>query len=923
MKPTQTPSDSGVQRGVNESMLAQCAAEPIRTPGTIQPHGVLLGIDPRDQTIVLFSRNAEAFFRAKSGDLRGTPLHRWIEFEAGDEPAIADESLTRYSNPMRVRVLRRGSDVPSERFDAIAHRNRELLILELEAPGPGTEGPTLRDAASDPVFELIRQATHRIGSLTSLEEASNFLADSLRQFTGFDRVMVYRFADQGHGQVIGESKADELEPYLGLRYPASDIPAQARELYKTQLLRLVVDVEASPVPVEPDRHPKTGEALDMSRCVLRSVSPIHLQYLRNMGVRSTMTISLLHDGELWGLLACHHQTPRFVSYAMRTACELLGSVVAPRLADEVSRHHRESTVRRKDMLLPLLKKINGSESIADGVCEQLNDLADLFDADGAALEEDGSIECHGNIPDDPSSLERIEPSLLTWDDLGKIGHCDRVPEDYPSSDKAAGVLVIRIKPGLTLSLFRKPVERTLRWGGNPEKPVKPGVDGEDRLQPRESFAEYLQILRRTCEPWSELDLQLAGEFRGLVNTFVVQRLESLAAELKRRVRVERELMASEMRTALAFEIPTLSFWEFDLVENEVSASHWYGQLGYNPDEMPPEYLRCMQLVHPEDRPRVIEAFDDFVEGERKTFNVEARVRHADGDWGWVESRARMVRDEDGAPLRVMGILYDIDDLKQYQQRLLTKNDELQSLVYAISHDLKSPLVTVKGFVGMLRDDLHEKDYEQAEHDLQRISAATQSMTEVIDDLLELSRLGRDGLRRTHLDLKRQVVDLRADFAAELRECDARLTLIEPCAPLIADTYAVKRVLTNLIDNAIRYACVEAGQTIEVGCELVEQPEPGAVLYVKDTGEGIDPQYHEKIFQVFERLARNKRGSGVGLASVAKAAELHGGRAWIESTRGKGSTFRVYLPYPLEAAPDPDDDVPRADPPPTRPKDRDG
>ncbi|MEM9020516.1 MAG: PAS domain-containing sensor histidine kinase [Planctomycetota bacterium] len=357
---------------------------------------------------------------------------------------------------------------------------------------------------------------------------------------------------------------------------------------------------------------------------------------------------------------------------------------------------------------------------------------------------------------------------------------------------------------------------------------------------------------------------------------------------------ERERATVQARSGLAFDFPSLSFWEFDLGENRMTVSHWFVRLGHDAEAMPQTIEGLADLIHPDDRERVLDGLRQFRGGKITLYSAQFRLRHADGHWVWIESRARMVNDTQGKPERIVGIHYDITDLKQAHQKMLEKNEELQSLVYATSHELKSPLVTVKGFVGLLKTDLEAGDQDRIAHDMNRIADATDGMSAVIDDLLALSRMGRDGLSLSALDLHEIIDKLQDDFEIELKKHAARLVKAEPLARPVADPHAIMRVLYNLVDNAIRYGCDEPDKVIEVGS--VPQANPrGTLLYVRDQGPGIDPKYHERIFKAFERLSRRKAGTGVGLASVQKAAELHGGRAWVESIPGEGSCFKVFIP----------------------------
>lgn len=489
--------------------IAQCDKEPIHIPGSIQPHGVLLVLSEPELTILQASANTPSVLGVEAGELLGSRL----------ETLLDEGSLQQLREALRSE--RPGDDNPlalaagARAFDGIVHRHLGATILELEPARP----PELPGAAVMPLHRRIRRALARLQSSFSLSELCRTAAAEVRQLTGFERVVVYRFDEEGHGEVVAEEKPEGVDAYLGLHYPASDIPRQARELYLRNWLRLIPDRDYSPAPLVPTLRPDTGTPLDLSFSVLRSVSPVHVEYLRNLGVRASMSISLVHEGRLWGLISCsHHSGPHHVPYEVRSACELVGRVLSQQLGAVAALEERQWRARAQALEAELAETMH-AESEADtlmGLRRRTDALLALTGAGGVAIVTQGACHTEGNVPG-PEALQ----GLVAWlreQPPRAILSTRALSRAYPPAeafqDVGSGLIALCLpKPVPEYVLwFRPEVVRTVNWGGNPEKPVEPRGD-TPRLHPRRSFALWSEEVRGTCLPWTPAELDGVADLR--------------------------------------------------------------------------------------------------------------------------------------------------------------------------------------------------------------------------------------------------------------------------------------------------------------------------------------------------------------------------------------------------------------------------
>ena len=523
--------------------LTTCDREPIHLPGRIQPHGVLLALEEPTLTIRQLSQNSEVHLGVPPEQLLNQPFDGLL---APSECAALRQSLlnstTGAPNFLSITLVLQGKQ---RCFDAIIHRHDGLLIVELENPRVSDDDAKPTGSADELYLVLMRRVMARLQAASTLSEACAVLAQEVRAFTDFDRVMVYKFYEDEHGEVIAEALANGQESFLGLHYPASDIPQQARRLYTLNWLRAIVDAHYTPVELVPTLNPLTNAPLDLSYAVLRSVSPVHLQYMHNMGVASSMSISLLHDGQLWGLIACHHRTPKYLPYHTRLTCELLGVVMSVQLVmkefteDAVDERHRQQINTR------LLHAV-AEDGLIEGLTADSQDFLALMEAEGAAILFEDSCQLVGQTP----PLAEVK-ALVSWlqqqpnagATAAPLFHTDSLPALYPPAQaykiQAAGLLAITLAKaqGDYILFFRPEVRQTVNWSGNPHKPVEMGGDGAAVLTPRKSFALWQETVDGKALPWKPSQRTLAQELRSALIVFIIERAQQMAQinqELERR-----------------------------------------------------------------------------------------------------------------------------------------------------------------------------------------------------------------------------------------------------------------------------------------------------------------------------------------------------------------------------------------------------
>jgi light-regulated signal transduction histidine kinase (bacteriophytochrome) len=545
LAPADQPIDDLVPVGTPID-LDNCAREPIHIPGSIQPRGVLAVVHEPAFEVRQVSANVADLLDRPAEAVLGRHLSALLGSEQATRIERAAETFgsLRQNNPLELAIEVAGE---SRAFDAILHREPGgVLLVELEiAYGE-------RPFSFPNTYQAVRGAVEELNRASTLTELYATAARAVRDLTGFDRVMVYRYDEEYNGEVVAESKRDDLNSFLGLHYPSTDIPAQARALYEKNWIRLISDVDYAPAPLVPSIDPVSSTPLDLTYATLRSVSPIHIEYLQNMGVHASMSISLLRQGRLWGLIACHHYAgPHLPPFGTRAAAEFLGSTLSLRLVDRFEDEQLHKRLAAQAMLAKLTAAtLNDGEPLSEALFGA-PDLLDLVPADGVVIDIGGDFRLRGSVPP-PEVVSAVAAWAREVDDEIASSEClsRALPELELDPQVAAGALALNLPDGQYAIWFRREVLRSVDWGGDPyNKSIAISEGDELRLSPRKSFDRWREIVHQRSEPWSSSETESAGSLR-----------RHLVESLYRRTRGALRMAETLQRSLLPESIPTLDNW---------------------------------------------------------------------------------------------------------------------------------------------------------------------------------------------------------------------------------------------------------------------------------------------------------------------------------------------------------------------------
>ncbi|MBO0949843.1 ATP-binding protein [Fibrella forsythiae] len=489
--------------------LINCEQEPIHILGNIQSHGYLLALLPDTYTVVHASSNLPDLIGQPVADILGNSLETLLE--KTDLPASTLVELLNVGrrnesweniNPQQIRLNERT-------WNLIIHEHDGLLLLEWEPASTLSQAPLNQ--------RLIAEALTEVQASRQLVDLLQNTARRVKTIIGFDRVMVYRFADDWHGQVIAEEKEDHLEPFLGLHYPASDIPKQARELYKTNLVRLIADAAAPTAAILSQPDGPANRPVDLTYSTLRAVSPVHIEYLKNMGVEASMSISLIYRGELWGLMSCHHYSPRFVDFSSRQAAKFVSQLLSAAL--EFRKDEEDQTLLRVSLEngKRLHEQLLADENVVRALTRHATTALALTKATGAVLLFNNQQYHIGQTPGE-TAVQKLT-DWLRQSDTDTFLETSRLASLYPDAEAfreiGSGILAIVLSKELNeyLIWFKPEQIQQVTWAGNPDKPVTVTNDGQVRISPRKSFAAWTELVHNTSEPWTEAEVSAVIKLR--------------------------------------------------------------------------------------------------------------------------------------------------------------------------------------------------------------------------------------------------------------------------------------------------------------------------------------------------------------------------------------------------------------------------
>ncbi|MEH2280064.1 MAG: ATP-binding protein [Nostoc sp.] len=497
----------------------------IHLSSQIQPHGILLVLEELELKILQVSTNTLSIFGITPENMLQKKLEDLLDpFQIEKIKTGLSGANLDFINSTRVWVRKKDDEYIV--FDAVFHRNEEgFLILELE---PAITQETIPFLS---FYHLAQASINQLKKTSNLREFCQVIVQEVGKITEFDRVMLYKFDDDGHGSVVAEQKLESLEPYLGLHYPESDIPKPAKKLFAVNSIRIIPDSSSQPVKIFPVNNPISDRPIDLTNSILRSPAPCHLEYLHNMGVGATLTISLIKDQKLWGLIACHHQSSKFISYELRKACEFLGRLIFAEISarEETEDHDRQINLTRIQSVL--IEYMSEDENFIDGLVKNPQHILDLASAQGAAVCSGGNCRVVGETP-----KEEDLNFLVQWlknNVEEEVFYTDSLPQIYSDAESfkniASGLLAIPIAKRNYVLWFRPEVIKTVNWGGDPNQAFEVSQSGENvRLCPRKSFELWKETVRLTSLPWKDIEVKAALELRKAIVNIVLRQADELA-----------------------------------------------------------------------------------------------------------------------------------------------------------------------------------------------------------------------------------------------------------------------------------------------------------------------------------------------------------------------------------------------------------
>jgi light-regulated signal transduction histidine kinase (bacteriophytochrome) len=842
-----------------------CADEPIRVPGSIQRHGFLLLLDDRDEHVVGASENTEEFLEVPLGLVLGTPLETILEREIfGALSALLlssnDKGLPTYLGSFQMR---------GQFFSVVTHRVKSERVLEFE----------LTDRLVNPEMtnQVFTNFVSKLNNLRSETELCQAITEQIRDLTGFNRILLYRFDEAGHGTVLCEQNDGTLPTYLDLRFPASDIPQQARDLYILNTIRIIPDASYVPSPLHGmDKRPLG--ALDLSMSILRSVSPVHVEYMRNMGTMSSMSISIVCEGKLWGLISGHHAKPRMVPYLVRSACDLLTRLVATQLTSLATSTSLQQMVHFHAVQRRVLTQMAGENNYLAAMADQITDLVQITDAEGAALVIDGQIKVFGITPVH-HDLKRLAEWMDSRPDLevfesrhlgSQIGWASEF------SEVASGLLAIRISHVRQsyLMWFRPEVVRTVRWAGEPGKIQ----DKNQKLNPRKSFEIWSELVRGRSRPWTEVEVESATEFRGAIMTISLKRAEE-AVQLG-------EARFLQLTNALPHPV-----WTSDDDGQLTFVNQKWREQGFGNDGRWYEQERLSL----EDQHRSGNLWKDTVR-QGIPFEMEVRFHPPSNDVDrWNLVRAVPYFRADGTRAGWAGTCTDLTDRRQREAALrMTEKLALTGrMTSVVAHEINNPLEAIINLLYLLNDRVKEDEtargyIESAESELQRISGITK----------QTLRWSKESVQRTQSRTAGYLFkDILQLFAGKIKNREVNV-LIEGGeeVPVYGALGQISQVIANLVSNAI--------QAVPLGGQIwLSAREDGDMteIEVRDNGHGMNDEALRHLFEPFYST-KGDLGNGLGLYISYEIVERHGGSLKVESQVGIGTKVRARLPRSRRSIP---------------------
>jgi len=851
---------SDVVDQVNEQALAACADEPIHVPGSIQQHGFLLCLDSDFDRVLVASENAEAYLGRPLKLILGSRLEDFLDREVLGAVSLLRAGMTQQRESM---VTYLGTfTMRGEAFSIVTHRNGSLRVLEFERQD--------RLVATELMNAVITNFVTTLGSLQTEKDLFHALCAQISELTGFDRIMAYDFDAEGHGTVIAEVSNGRLPSYLDLRFPGTDIPAQARRLYTLNTVRIIPDANYVPSPLQGLPGTEARE-LDLSFSILRSVSPIHLQYMRNMGTASSMSISILFGNRLWGLVSCHHSEPKVVPYVVRSACDMLTRMASTQLNSFRTAARLKETLELHAMQRSVLTGLAADPDYIEGLTRELPRVQSIANAAGVALVLDDEVVTHGETPE-PPVMQRLADWLdqhMEGDTFSSANLVQQVPWGLDEGIRPLGSGIIAVRISLVLRRYliwcRPEVVRTVRWAGENSNQEKAAT----QLTPRASFEEWKEIVHGRALPWTETEISSAEDFRSALTTIGLRRAEE-AVELGE-ARFQRLTQALPVKVFIVDDSGRLTYINERWTEYGMSTSGlWYDAA----------------MLRDEDRALAAQRWAKSVQ-DGTPFEAEVRVLSDGIGERWNFVRAVPFQRAGARRAGWIGTFIDLTESKE-RELALRMNEKLAltgRMTSVIAHEINNPLEAITNLMYLLRHEMRGDGpatsyIGMVESELERISGITK----------QTLRWNRETSDQPERFLSGSMTDdvLRL-FAGKIRNRQIHVVVTgDREAPIEGVLGQVRQVMANIVSNAIDAAPLGGKVVITL---LNERNRSGFAVH--DNGPGISEDVRGRLFEPFHST-KGDLGNGLGLYISKEIVERHHGEICVD-TGAHGTTMTVWLP----------------------------
>ena len=879
--------------------FAICEAERIDCPGAIQSHGHLFALDVHELIVINFSAGSATILDVDGAELLGMDLSRLSGILS--LPAAAQSTV----RAMAAKISQKAGriqPIPLGRYRAFnitASAGMDCILIEARIE-PLEARSELEVAAWAMRFE--EDSSEPGQSLFRLSQTS---ANAIWDLTGFDRVMVYRFHPDWTGEVVAEARRDALVPFLGLRYPATDIPSQARKLYTETLIREISDTSHRPIPMALPADSQSARPIDLAPAILREVSPYHIEYLNNMGVRATLVSSIIAGGKLWGLISCHHHQPKHVSVAVRAAVlrasNRMGSAIDTILDAE--------STRRSNAVLRQIDEIRSNLSADPRAIDRLlTAFRDAARADGAALVLDDHVVAVGDAP--PSvripalvaGLNSMAPgTVISAESISDFGLNLETAQLPPM-----GAAVVRLTNGRIAYLiaFRNELTREVLWGGDPSQAAEVDL-ATGKLSPRRSFATWREIVQGRCRPWGPDTLKNIQLFANI--EIEQDALKAGARKISARLRAPDALRTAIMDILPGALILSVGIDPEGSVRAALSNSAYNATFGFTPDEL--EGLSVQALL------RKMGASIADIEKSKNLGNRDVEVTVWSRTRGEMNIRLSRHSILDSAmPSRNetwhMLSFQDITEFRRNERALKIAHDQSnirlrgqQNSDAGAGEAMGFPLNAVAAYAQILAGGLVEARTLSEQLDQAENQATNNHTRALLDDLLTSAQLVA-GERRLILS-QFDVVSLAFEVLDWIKLWfDGPMPLVEIHHPagalqITADSRAIRQILINLIGNAAKAS--QAGGLIRV--DISQDQARRTLIEVRDSAQGHAHDLVQSSVPVAELAAmpQIRAGLSFGMAMVVGLVELHKGTLVISTLADDGSSsgtrVQVGLPNP--------------------------